>query len=213
MRQFKLCCLLFLLCACKGIDRPSLVIGIQPYDRIDRQQVEAVADHLRMAFSVEVVVLEPRELPSTAFIQVKTPRYRADSLLRDLKRSKPDSIDYLLGLTASDMSTTKRNPDGTIKEPTSKYSDWGVFGLGYRPGPTCVVSTFRLNNAPDKLMDRLLKICTHELGHNLSLKHCKAEECVMQDAAETIKTIDRVGMEFCENCRSVVEQRLGLIVQ
>jgi archaemetzincin len=201
MKQFQFYCLLLLLHACSGIEKESLVIGIQPYGQIDDRQVQAVADHIRMAFSAEVVVMEPRDLPIRAFIQVKSPRYRADLLLCDLKRIKPDSIEFLLGLTSSDMSTTKRNSDGTIKEPASKYADWGVFGLGYRPGPTCVVSTFRLKSDPAKFKDRLFKVCTHELGHNLGLKHCDSEGCVMQDAAETIKTIDRVDWEFCLTCK------------
>ena len=114
---------------------------------------------------------------------------------------KPDSVDYILGLTAHDISTTKRNENGLVKEPASKYEDWGVFGLGYMPGESCVVSTFRLTHPKAKAIDRLRKICIHELGHNMGLNHCEDKGCVMTDAAETIKTIDHVTLRLCASCR------------
>lgn len=50
-------------------------------------------------------------------------------------------------------------------------------------------------------MERLKKVTMHELGHNLGLPHCPNKHCFMQDAAETIKTIDGVELNLCEECR------------
>ena len=47
-------------------------------------------------------------------MNIKSPRYRADSILRILKREKPDSIDYLIGILNKDISTTKRDRKGNI---------------------------------------------------------------------------------------------------
>ena len=58
-----------------------------------------------------------------------------------------------------------------MKKPKSKYEDWGIFGLGYRPGNAAMVSTFRLRK-PGLTIERLQKVVTHEIGHNLGLKHC-----------------------------------------
>ena len=122
-------------------------------------------------------------------------------MLIDLLKHKPDSISYILGVTSKDISTTKRNSDGTTKTPESKYSDWGIFGLGYRPGQSCVVSTFRIKHAEhDVFVSRMEKISIHEIGHNMGLKHCETENCVMQDAVETIKTVDNVSNQLCTNC-------------
>jgi archaemetzincin len=124
-----------------------------------------------------------------------------------MKQEINDSIDFVMGITAADISTTKRDRFGSIKEPKEKYTDWGVFGLGYRPGSCTMVSIFRLKNPDKKLfLSRLKKVCVHELGHNLGLHHCtSSDNCVMKDAAETIKTIDKVELSLCESCKNKVK--------
>ncbi|MBX9851002.1 MAG: hypothetical protein K2X86_04505 [Cytophagaceae bacterium] len=62
--------------------------------------------------------------------------------------------------------------------------------MGYRPGPSCVVSAFRLNSQHPRFVERLKKVCLHELGHNLDLPHCPDKGCFMTSAAEKIATID-----------------------
>ena len=126
-------------------------------------------------------------------------------LLKYLKSIRPDSIDFMLGLTATDISTTKKDKLGRIKQPKSKYEDWGTFGLGYRPGSACVVSSYRLSK-PNKTIERLQKVVVHELGHNLGLKHCTSKlNCVMDDAAETIRTVDAGHITLCDKCKNVLD--------
>ena len=158
------------------------------------------------AYGFTVYVNQAKALPKEAFVTIKSPRYRADSLLAYQLRLKPDTIGLILGLTSKDISTTKRDRRGNIKAPESRYADWGVFGLGYRPGASCVVSTFRLNSASPQFEQRLQKVAIHEVGHNLGLSHCdKDKRCVMQDAAESIKTIDRVGLSLCNGCQRDID--------
>lgn len=53
---------------------------------------------------------------------------------------------------------------------------------------------------------RLIKICIHEVGHNLGLKHCVYDpKCLMNDANGTISQVDREGMYFCKKCKRQVE--------
>ena len=104
------------------------------------------------------------------------------------------------------ISTTKKNMFGGVKKPKSKYEDWGIFGLGYRPGPSCIVSTYRLGKKSKKRSNRLVKITLHEIGHNMGLPHCDRDpNCVMRDAAESIKTVDQVSKDLCEFCRKDIE--------
>lgn len=162
-----------------------------------------IAQTLKTIYDMDIAVLEKKALPKSAFTNIKSARYRADSLIRFLKVARPDSIDIVLGLTSSDISTTKRDKNGNIKKPISRYQDWGVFGLGYRPGPSCIVSTYRIKNSSQNIfMERLKKICVHEVGHNLGLKHCIDKKCVMTDACETIKTVDKVQLALCSTCKS-----------
>lgn len=54
-------------------------------------------------------------------------------------------------MTNKNISTTK-----------GKYYDWGVMGLGYCPGVSCVVSTYRLSKKI--LMNNYLKFQFMKLG-------------------------------------------------
>ncbi len=187
--------------SCSNVEQPKTV-GIQQLGNFDRSLADTVSATLESLYGFEVIHLPRKEMIESTFINVKTPRYRADKLIRILRDNKPDSIDYILALTEKDISTTKKDRSGKTLKPASKYEDWGVFGLGYRPGESCIVSVYRFNNTErTKYIDRLKKICTHELGHNLGLNHCPNKQCVMTDAAETIKTVDNVLLRLCDKCR------------
>ncbi|MFT6747267.1 MAG: archaemetzincin [Glaciecola sp.] len=194
--------LLFISCA-----RKDKIIGIQVYGKFNHEFVDSIKKSIHEIYGYNTIILTNKTLPSSAFINVKSPRYRADSLLRILKRNKPDSIDFVLGLISRDISTTKRDKNGDIKKPAYKYADWGVFGLGYRPGPSCIISNYRIKNSDQNLnLQRLRKVCIHELGHNFGLKHCeKSDKCVMRDAAETIRTVDQVDLKLCTYCQNRIK--------
>lgn len=192
------------LISCGTVDTKKKMIGVQEIGKVDQKLINSIQKTIEEVYDFKQVIVLPRKpLPQSAFTNVKSPRYRADSILKILKREKPDSIDFVIGILSKDISTTKRDGSGNVLKPESKYLDWGVFGLGYRPGPSCVLSTYRiqsLNN--NKFEERMKKVCMHEIGHNLGLSHCKEDEkCVMRDAAETIKTVDFVDLKLCDLCK------------
>lgn len=195
-----------LICLSCTEDRPKK-IAIQPFGAFDVSLQDSVVDSIEKTYGFEVVKLPSRELPKTAFINVKSPRYRADTLIRLLRREKSDEYDFILGLTTSDISTTKKDKNGDPLQPASRYQDWGIFGLGFRPGPSCMVSTYRLKTKDSRqFMERLKKVCNHELGHNLGLRHCESsDKCVMKDAAESIRTVDNVDLVICSACAAEID--------
>lgn len=201
----KIFIILFPLLVLTACNKGKLNIALQPFEGMSEVEVSIVQKSLAENYSANVYILPSIPLPDNAFIQVKSPRYRADTLLRYLRRIKPDTIDYILGLTNKDISTTKKDKSGEVKQPTSKYQDWGVFGLGFRPGTSCVVSTYRLSKRrPDK-RSQLIKVSNHEIGHNLGLPHCTdTENCVMRDAAETIKNLSLIEETLCKQCKGKV---------
>jgi archaemetzincin len=194
-----------LLIACK---ENKIEISIQPYSNFDDNLLNIVVKVIEEFYDAEVTVLENKDIPQKTFVNIKGPRYRADLLLKELKSVKPKSSDYILGLTHYDISTTMRDKNGKVKRPASTYNDWGVLGLGYRPGPSCVVSTKRMEN-PSRyvLIDRLKKVCIHELGHNLGLKHCETQGCVMMDSKGKVSTVDLKFLKLCEDCEKEISRR------
>lgn len=175
-------------------------LAILPYENFPKGYSELIADKLQEFYGFEsVLILSSQKLPKEAYTTVNTARYRADSILHILDRNTElDKYDFILALTEKDISCTKD------KEPKSKYKDWGIFGLGQRPGQCCVVSTFRLGKSKVgkvKFLDRFVKICCHEIGHNLGLPHCPNKGCFMQDANETIVTIDEEKLDLCDDCK------------
>lgn len=205
MRKDKWIIFLGILLAVSCRDTEQKVVGIQPYDDFDPGLISDLSTAIQEVYGFRAIVLPSRPLPSSAFVQVKSPRYRADSLLAIQRRSQPDSVDYIIGLTEKDISAAKYGKDRKPLQPSAKYKDWGVFGLGYRPGTSSVVSIYRYSNADRALLrNRFLKIAVHELGHNLGLPHCETSSCVMNDAAETIRTVDRVSRDLCAACRKSI---------
>lgn len=184
-------------------------IAIQPLGDIKQAYVDSVEDALEDYYGYEVTVLEYVPLPENAFTEIRKPRYRADTIIAWLRTEKPAEFDHVIGLTNKDISITKwkDREKGVIKDPEWKYKDFGIFGLGYRPGSSCVVSTFRLargKRGKEKFYSRLRKITCHEIGHNLGLPHCPSENCFMRDAAESMKTIDGVEENLCNDCKSKI---------
>lgn len=125
-------------------------------------------------------------LPNMAYNKERN-RYRADSLI-DFLWTKSTNENVIIGLTDKDISTTK-----------GKIQDWGVMGLGYKPGHSCVVSTFRLSKK--NIHSQLYKLALHELGHTEGLPHCIMDStCYMSDAKGTNPWERATG--FCYDCKS-----------
>ena len=194
-----------LLTGCKKHISTETTIAIQPIGTVAAYKLSEAHRALEEAYQCRVVMLQSISPASEAFVNIKTPRYRADKLIARLKENKPDTLDYIIGITELDISTKKRDALGRIKEPKSRYEDFGIFGLGYCPGKSCIVSTFRLGTDAEKLKSRLTKICVHEIGHNLGLPHCPDKKCVMTDAVEKLSTVDAAKNELCASCRKRIE--------
>lgn len=196
--------LLVSLISCKNEpDYSEINIAIQPFENSNELYVDSISSALNRIYSIDPVVLNAIDFPENCSIKYyNTYRYRADKLIAYLKHTKPDSIDYVIGFTMKDISTTKNG----ATDSSDKYFDWGIFGLGYRPGPACIVSGKRLNKGAKKmLIRRLQKVASHELGHNFGLAHCQSGmPCVMVDAVEKLSTVDHAPLALCSVCKGKI---------
>lgn len=171
-------------------------IALQPYSGFDSQRMEQISKFIGRHFNANITHLEAQPIPNQAYYPPRG-RYRADSLIRILRTqiSTGAEFDKILGLTSYDISTTK-----------DPHEDWGIFGLAFSPGSSCIVSSFRIGSDDGQTTEtRLLKITMHELGHNFGLHHCSfSNDCVMADACGSIKTVDQVDSSFCTKCRLLI---------
>lgn len=190
-------CLLFmilwsLMLSCKGDRRNAThaihTVRIQPFEGFSQVVADSLANSFRQIFG-NVVVDSAQPLPLLAYNKSRN-RYRADVLIQSLARFADEGT-LVIGLTHYDISTTK-----------APYPDWGVMGLGYQPGSSCVVSTYRLKR---KTLADLHKVAVHELGHNTGLPHCKDDHCYMRDANGGYPLAQLT--EFCSTCRLNLKQR------
>ncbi|MCB9032445.1 MAG: matrixin family metalloprotease [Chitinophagales bacterium] len=183
-------------------NKNASIVEILPYENFNTKEVDTIKAIFQNLFpEKQIIVKEKQALPKSAFINIKSPRYRADEIIKILSKETVANT-KTVALTNSDISTTKYE-NGKVKQPAYKYKDWGIMGLAYCPGKACVVSSFRIKHPNYTVyIDRLKKVSVHELGHTLGLRHCANKKCVMTDAVEKVSTIDNANLAFCEQCRT-----------
>ena len=177
----------------------GVVVGLYPLGTFDKELLKLLQGEVQFFYKIKVLVMEGSALPQKAFYSPRN-RYRADTLLDYLLQVRPKNIDYMVGLTEKDISCTN-----------GKYADWGVFGLGFMPGRSCVISTHRLHFGQKSLVhfqERISKVVIHELGHNFGLDHCTNPNCIMHDAEGTIKSVDHEKKALCAECKKILEKKL-----
>jgi archaemetzincin len=203
--RFQLIVLIFsatFLSYCKSPIRADKkhIIGLQPIGPYDKEQLQFIRLELQGFFKTQVVILNETAMPAAFLNTSKGERYSADSLIRWLARTAPDSIYKVVALTHKDIFTTKY-ANGQIKKPENAYAVWGIFGLGFKPGRSCVISDHRLQtNNKQQFKHRIRTVVIHELGHNQGLDHCPTKNCIMSDANENIKTVDNSSDQYCKKC-------------
>ncbi|WP_163408382.1 Zn-dependent protease [Flavobacterium ajazii] len=186
--------LLFSLLSC--VDKKSeickeaqKVIVVQPLGDFKPKQAEQVVAQIKIV-NPNVVLRQNISFPEKSFYKPRN-RYRADSIIKSL-RNKIGLDSVIVGLSHADISTTKNG-----------IKDWGVMGLGYRPGKACVVSDFRLSRKNKN--EQFYKLVLHELGHTAGLSHCKIKTCLMRDA-EGGNPLDEE-KSFCRECKSFLKDK------
>ncbi len=167
----------------------EITILIQPFEDVKPKQLTEISENIRKIYP-KIKILKPIKFPQNTYYEPRN-RYRADSIIKYLRTKTPNNC-VTLALTNKDISVTK-----------GKVADFGVMGLGYRPGNACVASTFRLNT--ENKSEQFYKVAIHELGHTQGLKHCPDKTCFMRDAEGKNPTNEE--KYFCQNCKKVLRSK------
>jgi archaemetzincin len=172
-------------------------IAIKPYHDISDELVQLVSKELEEFYHLKTVILPRGEMPDSCKNPYKK-RYNANKILDYLKFEKPKDIPFILALTTKGIATKN-----------DKYYEWGILGLGSRPGPVCVISTANMGKEEIKLKDRLIKVCLHEMGHNFGLPHCEYgdKRCLMRSANGTVRTVDEEEKFLCIKCVAYLQSK------
>ncbi|WP_318846918.1 Zn-dependent protease [Chryseobacterium sp. JV558] len=166
------------------VEKPAVTILIQPFTDIKPETVAKVAEGIKNVYP-NVKVLDPIDFPENTYYKERN-RYRADSIIKFLHKETKEGF-VTIGLTSKDISATR-----------GKIKDFGIMGLGYRPGKACVASKFRLSK--ENSDEQFYKIAIHELGHTQGLPHCPEKMCFMRDAEGKNPTNEET--DFCKKCKT-----------
>jgi archaemetzincin len=203
---FLIVCYILFSCSSSTSSRRIQQIALQPIGHCDSAQLLFIQQQVHDFFHKPVVILPEKAMPAAFINTSKGERYSADSIINWLLPLAHDSISHVVGITHKDIFTTITDGHGQVKQPAYKYGVWGIFGLGYRPGKSAVISNYRLAaNDMQKMQHRLRTVVIHEVGHNLGLPHCPEKHCIMNDANETIQTVDRSADDYCTRCRNRIK--------
>jgi archaemetzincin len=180
--------LFFALISCTKEQHQKIIV-IQPLGNFNDEQAKEVYNKIK-AINPNVALRQNIPFPKNSYYQPRN-RYRADSIIKNIKNNiGKDSV--IVGLSNNDISTSK-----------GKIKDWGVMGLGYCPGKSCVVSDFRLSKKNKNT--QFHKVVLHELGHTEGLPHCPTKTCLMRDA-EGKNHLDEE-TNFCLKCKKYLIEK------
>jgi archaemetzincin len=193
---------LLLIAACNsnsGSNKPTSktsnetrIIYIQPLGEVKTQYTNTVKLAVENFYGFKCVIRKAIPLTKDILANSKK-RYEASKILK--KFNAKENIFLLM------------EKDIAWKDTAHKSDEYGIIGLGNRPGTVCVVSTHRLkgNASEQKVIERLEKTALHEIGHNLGLSHCdKTPKCMMNDEKGTIQTTDKESVYLCPSCRKSI---------
>ena len=199
------CCQKSSLFSLSSTDKNKL-IALQPIGQYNEERLELIRSRLSAFFNTRVITLKPLDIIEK-FHTSYNEKYSADSLLWLLSKIKNDSIIEVIGITHQEIYTHQKMKVKRGNKSVYLNERIGVYGLGYVSGSSSVISDYKFMTNDEALLNTLIqKAIIHEIGHNLGLKHCPVETCVMAEADGNISNLIKLGNDYCTKCRKKLKR-------
>lgn len=171
-------------------------LGELPADR--GPTTEELAAHARVYFGLPVTVLPVRatsELPVPTRVHEGHRQLHASAILDQLRAELPHDAYCLIAVTNEDLY-----PGDVDYAYVFGYARLrarvGVFSFA-RYHPDFFGESFAVDR--EVVVQRALKVMTHELGHMFGLEHCTHLHCIM-NGANHLSELDRAPLHMCPVC-------------
>jgi archaemetzincin len=153
--------------------------------------VRRIRSAVAKILTLPVRVLRPLIVPEETFHIVRG-QYHSTQILEYLLSEHDSGAFRILGITSVDLYI-----------PILTF----VFGEAQLNGTAAVISLFRPRGDADGtnppravVLNRLIKLGIHELGHTFGLGHCREEGCLMGFSAN-LEKLDQKNLALCPYCQ------------
>jgi archaemetzincin len=166
-------------------------IGVAPFGEVPDAALQGVAAFIRTHLRLEAHILAPFQNPSGAYDQ-KRGQYNAATILKAFKSMPFDEgLDKVIAVMNVDLFIP------IFTHVLGEANEGGRYALAslYRLGKT----TDRLPASMDQIVERLVKVAIHELGHLFNMGHCPNKYCLMHYSGN-LTDLDTTSLAFCDYC-------------
>ncbi len=109
------------------------IIALQPIANIPQNTLNILKHNIKEQYPCTVIILPYITLPDSFINYEKGKRYAASAIIKLLKETMSDTVQYIVGITNENIYTTKQDKWGNIKKPESTYKIWGIRDLDTNP--------------------------------------------------------------------------------
>lgn len=176
-------------------------IGVAPFGDVDRAALQGVAAFLRERLGMEAEILTALPDPAFAYDE-KRGQYNAATILRACESMPFDEgLEKVIGILNVDLFI-----------PIFTH----VLGEAQEGGRFALASLYRLHREVRRpggpqdrlLVERVVKVAVHELGHLFNMGHCLDGRCLMHYSGN-LADLDDTWLAFCRYCYEFIAYAAG----
>jgi archaemetzincin len=189
---------------------PRNHIYVQPLGELSRERgptASELAAHARAYFGLPVTVLPARglvELGVPSRLHEGHRQLHARAVLDQLQSALPHDAYCLIAVTTEDLYPGDEEFSYVFGQARLR-ARVGVFSFA-RYHPDFFGESFAVDRKV--VVQRALKVMTHELGHMFGLEHCTHLHCIM-NGANHLSELDRAPLHLCPVCLRKLHVALG----